>query len=548
MQIGLGLSMRGPKGLTVVQQAINILRKYGTDAHVYLPGVGVLNGLTAGNYIDSAGTTAGVVDNPVGLVLDAAGGLGVELASATSITLTGAAGYTALTLGSVSIGKSYRVTYDYAVTSGTMQFGAGGSFSVGPAHTGPISGSYSYVATGVGTINTQVLYSNAAVGTVTNISVREVTGIAASQALTGAKPRLERGLRNLLLQSATLGTTPWISGGNGGTTFSGGKVLDTVTNGTHLRAQPVTCPLGAYTAAFILKAAEYTKVMLDFTDQATGDAVATFDLTTGAVSAVSSGGSWSATSATSLLLSDGSYLCTLSSTRGGGTATVPMIALNNGTTTSFAGTGTSGVFASAAALFQGTLTAAQIQANGGIPLTTTVAASNPDAGRYSWAFDGGDSLALGSVPFQMSDDHCVGAAFTPTALNGIAFSPGYSTLSDLRMCQIRVDGAGGARVEWYDGTTHANATAGSVIGIPTVMSGRRLSGVLSVSLNNSNLVGALGVMPGNIACNAAAIGTGSGGSPHTGNIAAAYAIKGSVTDSQRAVLDKFLALFQGRTI
>jgi len=52
---------------------IAILRKYGTDAHLYLPGIGVINGFTAGNYLDSAGTTLATVDNPVGLVLDGNG-------------------------------------------------------------------------------------------------------------------------------------------------------------------------------------------------------------------------------------------------------------------------------------------------------------------------------------------------------------------------------------------------------------------------------------------------------------------------------------------
>lgn len=59
--------------LTLAQRVSSILRKYGTDAHVYLPGIGVINGLTAGNYLDSAGTTAATVDNPVGLVTDANG-------------------------------------------------------------------------------------------------------------------------------------------------------------------------------------------------------------------------------------------------------------------------------------------------------------------------------------------------------------------------------------------------------------------------------------------------------------------------------------------
>lgn len=53
--------------------AAAILRRFGTDAHVYLPGIGTLNGLTAGNYLDSALTTAATVDNPVGGVVDAVG-------------------------------------------------------------------------------------------------------------------------------------------------------------------------------------------------------------------------------------------------------------------------------------------------------------------------------------------------------------------------------------------------------------------------------------------------------------------------------------------
>ena len=59
-------------------------------------------------------------------------------------------------------------------------------------------------------------------------------------------------------------------------------------------------------------------------------------------------------------------------------------------------------------LFKGTWTAAQILAEGGIPTTTTTAASNPSAGKYWWSFDGGnDSLAVASVPYQVTDDHCV---------------------------------------------------------------------------------------------------------------------------------------------
>ena len=69
---GVRLSKMGSASkLGLIAKAIGILRKYGTDAHVYLPGIGTVNGLTAGNYLDSAGTTSASVDNPVGLSLDA---------------------------------------------------------------------------------------------------------------------------------------------------------------------------------------------------------------------------------------------------------------------------------------------------------------------------------------------------------------------------------------------------------------------------------------------------------------------------------------------
>ena len=59
---------------TLTQQALAILAKYGAAANLYLPGVGAINGITAGNWLDSVGTTAATVDNPVGLVVNARGG------------------------------------------------------------------------------------------------------------------------------------------------------------------------------------------------------------------------------------------------------------------------------------------------------------------------------------------------------------------------------------------------------------------------------------------------------------------------------------------
>lgn len=75
-RLGRNFRQRNPAAAkTLAQKVAAILRKYGTDAHVYLPGIGIsiINGLTAGNYLDNAGTTAATVDNPVGLVVDSSG-------------------------------------------------------------------------------------------------------------------------------------------------------------------------------------------------------------------------------------------------------------------------------------------------------------------------------------------------------------------------------------------------------------------------------------------------------------------------------------------
>ena len=44
---------RVPFGTTDIQRAISILRRFGTDAHIFMPGLGNFNGLQFANYIDS---------------------------------------------------------------------------------------------------------------------------------------------------------------------------------------------------------------------------------------------------------------------------------------------------------------------------------------------------------------------------------------------------------------------------------------------------------------------------------------------------------------
>jgi len=226
-----GLSGVGGSGVAVVNpitEGLMVLRTFGTDSHIWIPGVGQLNGLTAGNYIDSAGTTLGAYDNPAGLGLDAMGGLGAVLAVSNTLSSGGnlisdlGGGVFKLTMngadpfvefqftGLAAIGKkAYKiefevwtdsgqptelnlVTYDSTVgevlfapfTMGFLQekkqvikqWSSANSqtgFSVRYDGKDPlVAGSYFYFRSPV---------------------VRELTGIHASQATTGSKPILRLG-------------------------------------------------------------------------------------------------------------------------------------------------------------------------------------------------------------------------------------------------------------------------------------------------------------------------------------------------------------------
>ena len=79
---GLALGRAGAEQPNSIQKAaIGILRKFGSDAHVYLPGAGgvAVSGLLSNNYTLSDGSTGySAIDGTAGLVLDAAGSVGAE--------------------------------------------------------------------------------------------------------------------------------------------------------------------------------------------------------------------------------------------------------------------------------------------------------------------------------------------------------------------------------------------------------------------------------------------------------------------------------------
>jgi len=193
--------------LGLVHKAIGILRKYGTNAHVYLPGVGTISGITAGNYLDSAGTTAASVDNPVGLSLDAlqAMTLGLNVVvngdfatdsvwskgpqttiagGEATIASTGAASTLAQS-GILDSTKTYLATFDATVRSGTakLENGAGGTYLL-------IDSTKSYSCCFTGSAGVAFNRVTACDIDIDNVVFREIPGVHARQATTANKPIL----------------------------------------------------------------------------------------------------------------------------------------------------------------------------------------------------------------------------------------------------------------------------------------------------------------------------------------------------------------------
>ena len=209
MRLGIGFGLGRKRGGSLVQQAIAILRKYGTNAHVYLPGIGTVSELTAGNYLDSAGTTAASVDNPVGLSLDAlqAMTLGTDVtvngAFSTDTNWIKAANWTigggvATSNGGVGalrasiqplvFGKNYLMTFTIKrYVSGSMYYPYSGT---GGAAAPTAVGTYSWIHQ-AGTTDLY-LYSNSFSGDIDDVTVREIPGIHATQATTANKPILRQ--------------------------------------------------------------------------------------------------------------------------------------------------------------------------------------------------------------------------------------------------------------------------------------------------------------------------------------------------------------------
>lgn len=195
-----------------------------------------------------------------------------------------------------------------------------------------------------------------------------------------------------------------------------------------------------------------------------------------------------------------------------------------------------------AGAFNQILTASQILNEGGIPLTTTAAASNPNAGRYSWQFAGAQSMALGSVPFQMADDFCFGVAFKcdSAATYRVAINPGYADASNYIILMVNAP-TGYVTCESAGTPNVTIAGSTSVVGACVVASVNKTGSTRTLMVNG--VVVASSTTPQTASTyTTAAIGVkGSANGPFLGAIGNSYAIKGTVSAAEQLAQDRLLA-------
>jgi len=165
------------------------------------------------------------------------------------------------------------------------------------------------------------------------------------------------------------------------------KLTEAATTDTHAAQQAFVSAASGYTVASIVKADTRTIGAIRIYDGSAGNA--TFiNLVTGATLTNAAGNT-----ASFVDLGGGWFLHAVSRALPGSASSLAQVcAIATDNVLSYAGDGTSGILLGRSAIFQGTYTAQQIVDAGGIPLTTTAAASNPNAGKYWAQFDSTDVL------------------------------------------------------------------------------------------------------------------------------------------------------------
>ena len=293
-----------------------------------------------------------------------------------------------------------------AITGGTVNGTSVGATTASTGRfsdltdTGLTSGRVVYASTGgnlVDASNFTYDGTNLVAGAIQNTPIGATTpSTVNATTITGQTGVLRGTGSNLLLQSQTFTSGSWSKSNTTVTasattapdsTNTASKLVATVTSGQHGVNQTVTLTTALCTFSFYAKASEYTNIRIDMTDAATGDVFCDANLSAGTIGAVTSGGSWTNSSATITSVGNGWYRLTLTSLRGAGSNPIPVIyLLNNAGSNSFAGNGTDGVFVWGSQIEFGST------ANTYIPTTTTAVYGTP-----TLSFSGVSTIGLEST-------------------------------------------------------------------------------------------------------------------------------------------------------
>lgn len=533
---------------SLTEKALSILRRPGIVAHVYLPGANgaAVSGLLTNNYTVSTGSTGySAHDGVAGLVLDGMGEVGEELV--TNGTFEDATGWTLGAGWSVSDGTLNHTSavYEYATTLTGAVFTTSSTYRVrftqisGGSVDVFVKGGSATAASGAGEKEVFVVAASSGTGlrfgmsgaacVIDNVSCVEVTGIHATQTTTANKPAVRRGLLNLLTQSHTLNNVSWVLANLG----VGVLPVRTVNYAEAPDGTMTACRLqfnkgGGSTTGDTSEI--YHSATISATDMMTR-AVWIKSLSGDVVMAVGASGSITVTSEWQLVPIPSI------------TAERFRIMLRGGQ--AIPHSDTADVLVWSCGLFSGALTSQQIIDAGGIPLTTSAAASNPNAGRYWWGFDGTDSLVLGSVPFQMADDHCVIAAVAAGGAGATypyAFALGSGGAGgQLSAALLNANGTLQYRYKNDASTTFALTVDASYTGEATVASLVKV-GSTATARNNGAVVSSASPT-GATTVSTAVFGNsyGAGGSSWQGPIGPVIAIKGTLTDADLLTLERWVA-------
>ena len=528
---------------SLVAQALAILAKYGSAANLYLPGVGAISGIQAGNWLNSVGLISAAADGQVGLVVSAGKAVGPELVPATAVTsLAGwttngctlaivngvlelTATRTGVTFADISLVSSGALgkSYIFGFKGGLGQLG--GLFYIGLTGATvpytPLDADFFWVADAV-SIGLRARLDATEIGQkayFSQITVRELPGAHLTQSTAANRPALRRGLVNRMLWGGDFTNAAWGKSGSAAAT----------------NPATISMPTTPSSVAEFLTIEASVGTTATFACLLSGTGTITLGL------ARNGPGAYEDTLVkVTLPATPELFLVTHTIRNAGQTGFIAFISRQTGDTAA-------SVSCPGAALFIGAVTAQQIIDAGGIPITTTAPASSTN-GPFAWQLDGSNdsfssTLTPGNAGFfcsgaQVNDSGVLrtllGAGAGSDASSGVWLARAASNALTLQVGNGTTRNSIGAA---YPVATNAVASAGWDASAMFVgINNTETSGAKTVNCTSSNTMN-LGVLTGTT-------------NPMLGTISGGAIIMPTVlpTASERATLRQFIASLSGVTI